>query len=54
VAGLAELTRMVRTPDLCLIDLGMPDGSGLDMARAIKAQCDAKMLIFTFLATKTG
>jgi DNA-binding NarL/FixJ family response regulator len=46
-AGLAQLTQMVQTPDLCLIDLGMPDGSGLDVVRAIKARCDAKVLIFT-------
>ena len=46
-AGLAQLANMVQTPDLCLIDLGMPDGSGLDVVRAIKARCDAKVLIFT-------
>jgi DNA-binding NarL/FixJ family response regulator len=46
-AGLAALARMVQTPDICLIDLGMPDGSGLDVVRAIKARCDAKVLIFT-------
>jgi DNA-binding NarL/FixJ family response regulator len=46
-AGLAELGRMGANPDLCLIDLGMPDGSGLDIVRAIKARGDAKVLIFT-------
>jgi DNA-binding NarL/FixJ family response regulator len=45
--GIAAISTMVQTPDLCLIDLGMPDGSGLDVVRAIKARCSAKVLIFT-------
>jgi DNA-binding NarL/FixJ family response regulator len=46
-SGLQALTLMAQAPDLCLIDLGMPDGSGLDVLRAIKAQWDAKVLIFS-------
>ncbi|NJR20440.1 MAG: response regulator transcription factor [Hyphomonadaceae bacterium] len=45
--GLSALSRLVTMPDICLIDLGMPDGSGLDVVRAIKAKSDAKVLIFT-------
>jgi DNA-binding NarL/FixJ family response regulator len=46
-AGIAAFDKLVNLPDLCLIDLGMPDGSGLDLVRAVKARCDAKVLIFT-------
>jgi DNA-binding NarL/FixJ family response regulator len=46
-AGIAAFEKLVNLPDLCLIDLGMPDGSGLDVVRAIKARCNAKVLIFT-------
>jgi DNA-binding NarL/FixJ family response regulator len=45
--GLSALGHLVAMPDICLIDLGMPDGSGLDVVRAIKAKSDAKVLIFT-------
>ena len=45
--GLSSLGQLVAMPDICLIDLGMPDGSGLDVVRAIKARSDAKVLIFT-------
>jgi DNA-binding NarL/FixJ family response regulator len=45
--GLSALGQLVTMPDICLIDLGMPDGSGLDVVRAIKAKSDAKVLIFT-------
>ncbi len=46
-AGKAAFGALVNLPDICLIDLGMPDGSGLDVVRAIKARCEAKVLIFT-------
>lgn len=46
-AGKAAFEALVNLPDLCLIDLGMPDGSGLEVVRAVKARCDAKVLIFT-------
>jgi DNA-binding NarL/FixJ family response regulator len=45
--GLSALGNLVAMPDVCLIDLGMPDGSGLDVVKAIKARSDAKVLIFT-------
>jgi DNA-binding NarL/FixJ family response regulator len=45
--GLAALGHLVAMPDICLIDLGMPDGSGLEVVRAIKTRSDAKVLIFT-------
>jgi DNA-binding NarL/FixJ family response regulator len=45
--GLAALGSLVAMPDICLVDLGMPDGSGLDIVRAIKARGEAKVLIFT-------
>jgi DNA-binding NarL/FixJ family response regulator len=47
VSGLAAFEKLVNQPDLCLIDLGMPDGSGLDVVKAIKGRSDAKVLIFT-------
>jgi DNA-binding NarL/FixJ family response regulator len=46
-SGKAAFEALVNMPDLCLVDLGMPDGSGLDVVRAVKARCDAKVLIFT-------
>lgn len=34
-------------PDLILLDIGLPDGSGLDFIETIRERCDAKILIFT-------
>lgn len=34
-------------PDLFLVDIGLPDGSGLDFIPKIKAGCDAKALVVT-------
>lgn len=34
-------------PDLFLVDIGLPDGSGLDFIPQIKAQCQAKALVVT-------
>ncbi|MEO9635280.1 MAG: response regulator transcription factor [Roseobacter sp.] len=34
-------------PDLFLIDIGLPDGSGLDFVPKIKAGCNAKALVVT-------
>lgn len=34
-------------PDLYLLDLGLPDGSGLEFIPEIKAACDARILIVT-------
>ncbi len=45
LAGAAELIK--QRPDLFLLDIGLPDGSGLDFISVIKEGCDAKILIFT-------
>lgn len=34
-------------PDLILLDIGLPDGSGLDFVPAIREHCTAKVLIVT-------
>ncbi len=34
-------------PDLFLVDVGLPDGSGLDLVAEIKAACEAKALVLT-------
>jgi DNA-binding NarL/FixJ family response regulator len=34
-------------PDLFLVDLGLPDGSGLDLITEVKAGCAAKVLVLT-------
>jgi DNA-binding NarL/FixJ family response regulator len=52
--GLAALGHLVGMPDICLIDLGMPDGSGLEVVKAIKARSDAKVLIFTVFGDQTS
>lgn len=39
-------------PHLCLVDLGLPDGSGVDFVRAIKAQGDGKALVLTVLGDR--
>lgn len=38
--------------DLCLVDIGLPDGSGLDLVRYMKARCGAKSLILTVLGDR--
>jgi len=38
--------------DLCLVDLKLPDGSGLDFMAHMKRQCDAKSLILTVLGDR--
>lgn len=40
--------------DLCLIDLKLPDGSGLDFVGHIKATSTAKCLIFTVLGDRAS
>jgi DNA-binding NarL/FixJ family response regulator len=35
------------SPALFLLDIGLPDGSGLDLAAEIKAACEARVLILT-------
>lgn len=34
-------------PDLFLVDVGLPDGSGLDLVPFVKQNCDARVLIVT-------
>ena len=36
-----------QNPDLILLDIGLPDGSGLDFVPVIRERCDAKVLIVT-------
>lgn len=47
----AALTTLGRAPglaDVVLVDLGLPDGSGLDVIRAVRARADGpKVLVFT-------
>ena len=46
--GAAVLRRLqTETPDLCIIDLGLPDMDGLDLMRRIAASSSAGMLILT-------
>lgn len=45
---LAKATDLLgQKPDLILLDIGLPDGSGLDFIETIRDRCDAKILIFT-------
>jgi DNA-binding NarL/FixJ family response regulator len=34
-------------PDLFLVDVGLPDGSGLDLVPYVKANCNARVLVVT-------
>lgn len=34
-------------PDIFLLDLGLPDGSGLDLIPVIRASCEARVLVVT-------
>lgn len=56
VGGLAEaLRRSAATPaDLCLVDLKLPDGSGVDFVRRIKAGSGARCLILTVLGDRAS
>ncbi|MCB1565915.1 MAG: response regulator transcription factor [Rhodanobacteraceae bacterium] len=38
---------IAQCPDLFLLDIGLPDGNGLDLAREIKQQLDCRVLILT-------
>ena len=38
---------ILQRPDLFLMDIGLPDGSGLDFIPIAKAKCDAKVLVIT-------
>jgi DNA-binding NarL/FixJ family response regulator len=54
VATLAEARAAIarEAPDLCLVDLGLPDGDGLDLVRALKATRRAKALVTTVLGDR--
>ena len=46
--GTGVLRRIqVEKPDLCVVDLGLPDMDGLDLVRRITAESDAGVLILT-------
>ncbi|MDM0002261.1 response regulator transcription factor [Variovorax sp. J22P240] len=46
--GAAVLRRMqTEKPDLCIVDLGLPDMDGIDLVRRITAHCSAGVLILT-------
>ena len=52
IAGVADCLRLARgmiplKPELFLIDIGLPDGSGLDFIPEIKAASDARILVVT-------
>ena len=52
IVGIASSLREARLllaarPALFLLDIGLPDGSGLDLAAEIKAACDARVLVLT-------
>lgn len=42
------------TIDICLVDLQLPDGNGLDFVADLKEKSDAKILILTVLGDKTS
>ena len=42
------------TPDLCLVDLQLPDGSGVDFIRHTTSKTDAKCLVLTVLGDRTS
>lgn len=46
--GASALRRMqIEKPDLCIVDLGLPDMDGIDLMRRITAHCSAGVLILT-------
>ena len=46
--GAAVLRRIVtERPDLCIVDLGLPDMDGIELVREIARRCDCGMLILT-------
>ena len=48
VGSLAAAEALIaEAPDLILLDIGLPDGSGLDFIPQIKAGCEARILVVT-------
>ncbi|MEM9085780.1 MAG: response regulator transcription factor [Pseudomonadota bacterium] len=47
LAKARDLLGQRQKPDLILLDIGLPDGSGLDFISEIRERCDAKVLIVT-------
>jgi two-component system OmpR family response regulator len=46
--GASVLRRlMTERPDLCIVDLGLPDMDGIELVREIARRCDCGMLILT-------
>jgi DNA-binding response OmpR family regulator len=38
---------LIRVPDLCIIDLGLPDADGMDLVRLLQAQYSCGVLVLT-------
>ncbi len=53
VSEAIALSQEVKT-DLCLVDLQLPDGSGLDFVQHVKSISDTKILILTILGDRTS
>lgn len=47
LAKARELLAQRQKPDLVLLDIGLPDGSGLDFIPVVREMCSAKVLIVT-------
>lgn len=38
---------LVRVPDLCIVDLGLPDADGMDVVRDLQARCACGVMVLT-------
>lgn len=54
VSTLAEGLRLTEAhkPNILLVDLGLPDGNGLDLVRTVKASGETKVLVLTVLGDR--
>lgn len=54
IGTLAEAHRAISTeaPDLCLVDINLPDGTGIEFIERLKSQSSAKSLILTVLGDR--
>ncbi len=43
----AEQARLRRSPDLIVLDVGLPDGSGLDYLKRLRPECSVPVLMLT-------